>query len=192
MPPLPPVPPIQTALPAVTYRTAREADYAAIAGALQRWWQLPGFDTPAAARERAALLPRLFLQHFSATSLVAEREGDLAAFLVGFLSADNHDEAYIHFVGVHPDMRRDGLGRALYERFFDTAARAGRSVVKCVTTPGNSTSIAFHLAMGFEACPGPIDAGPVSALADYDGPGLHRVSFARRLTAPSPLSPDSR
>jgi hypothetical protein len=49
-------------------RVATEADYAAVASAIQSWWTLPGLDTAAAARERAALVPRLWLQHFANTS----------------------------------------------------------------------------------------------------------------------------
>lgn len=155
-------------------RTAREADYAAIAEALRSWWTQPGFDTPEAARERAALLPRLWLQHFAGTSGIVERDGEVAAFLVAFFSADRRDEGYIHFVGVHPAARRAGMARALYERFFDVCRTAGRRRIRCVTTPGNEPSLRFHRAMGFAIegdAPKP----------DYDGPGVARIAFVREL-----------
>jgi predicted GNAT superfamily acetyltransferase len=165
----------------VRFRAAAEADYERIAQAVQVWWTLPGLETPAATRERAALLPRLFLQHFAGTSLVAERADDLVGFLVGFLSADRADEGYIHFVGVSPGARGEGLGRALYEQFFARCVREGRTRVRCVTSPGNQTSIAFHLALGFAVEAGSEQAGAVTAKANYDGPGVHRVSFVRSL-----------
>lgn len=158
-----------------TIRTATEADYATVAAALQSWWTMPGFDTPAAARERAALVPRLWLQHFAGTSLVAERGGRLDGFLIGFLSQDREDEGYIHFVGVAPDRRGEGIGRQLYERFFELCRRAGRRRVRCVTSPTNTVSIGFHQAMGFEL----ERTGDVVAKPDYDGPGLARVTFVR-------------
>jgi ribosomal protein S18 acetylase RimI-like enzyme len=119
------------------------------------------------------MLPKLFFLHFEGTSFVAEdEEGDLAGFLVGFLSQTNPDEAYIHFVGVAPERRGEGLGRALYERFFDEVRAQGRSLVRCVTSPGNESSVAFHEALGFE----------VDRLAeDYDGPGEDRVLLVKRL-----------
>jgi ribosomal protein S18 acetylase RimI-like enzyme len=169
---------------ATALRQAREDDYPAIAAALQTWWTQPGVSSEAGARERAALVPRLWLQHFAGTSLVAEREGQLAGFLIAFLSPDRPDEGYIHFVGVAPDARRSGTGRRLYERFFETCRRAGRARVRCVTSPPNALSIAFHSGMGFEiepGTPGTEAAGPVLAKADYDGPGVHRVAFVRRL-----------
>jgi GNAT superfamily N-acetyltransferase len=161
-------------------RRACEDDYPAIAGALQSWWTQPGF-TEAGARERAALVPRLWLQHFSTTSLVAGRKGRLDGFLIGFFSQDRTAEGYIHFVGAAPDARRQGLGRSLYHRFFELCRAAGRTRVGCVTSPQNALSITFHLAMGFEVAQGTPGPGPGSAKENYDGPGMHRVVFWRDL-----------
>src|SRR5580658_2459556 len=144
-------------------RKASEADYSNVAAALQTWWTMPGFDREAAARERAALVPRLWLQHFAGTSLVAEGDRRFVGFLIGFLSPDRAEEGYIHFVGVAPDARGKGVGRALYERFFDLCRQAGRARVCCVTSPQNSSSIAFHAAMGFDAEPGTEGTGAVRA-----------------------------
>jgi ribosomal protein S18 acetylase RimI-like enzyme len=146
----------------VWIREARPSDYDAVIDVLDDWW---------GGRTMRPLLPRLFLDHFSKTSLVAEVDGELAGFLVGFLSASRRDEAYIHFVGVHPRLRRDGLASALYERFFEVARRDGRAVVRCVTSPMNEGSIAFHRRLGFDA----------ELVPDYDGPGTDRVAFVRRL-----------
>jgi ribosomal protein S18 acetylase RimI-like enzyme len=156
-------------------RGATEADYPAVATAIQTWWTLPGLDTPAAARERAALVPRLWLQHFAATSLLAERDGRLAGFLIGFLSQDRPAEGYIHFVGVAPDERGRGTGRRLYERFFAICRAARRDCVRCVTSPTNTLSIAFHEAMGFSI----ERSGEELAKPDYDGVGVPRVAFVR-------------
>jgi ribosomal protein S18 acetylase RimI-like enzyme len=161
-------------------RQAREEDYPAIAAGLQTWWTQPGMSE-AGARERAALVPRLWLQHFAGTSLVAEHDGRLIGFLIGFLSQDRPDEGYIHFVGVAPDARRASAGRALYQRFFETCRRAGRTRVRCITSPQNTLSIAFHTALSFEVEPGTEGTGPVLAKADYDGPGVHRVAFVRTI-----------
>ena len=118
----------------------------------------------------AAMLPKLFFVHFRDTSFVAEDDGALAGFLCGFRSQTFDDEAYIHFVGVNPDYRAAGLGRALYERFF--AAIAPRTTVRCVTGTVNERSIAFHKAMGFEV--DRVDE-------NYDGHGQARVLFVKRL-----------
>ncbi len=120
------------------------------------------------------MLPKLFFIHFEGTSFVAEDEaGELAGFVCGFLSQTEDDEAYIHFVGVDPDVRGAGVGRALYERFFEEVREGGRSTVRCVTSPVNDRSVAFHESLGFEV---------ERVVPDYDGPGEDRVLLVRRLS----------
>jgi len=140
---------------------------------LDKWWaNLKGDD---GARERALLLPLLYFQHFTTTSFVVEDEnGELAAFLVGFLSQTDPDAAYIHFVGVDPGRQGQGVGRALYRAFFDVAAENGRRIVRCVTSPENTGSQAFHRSLGFSSS---------EVIPDYDGPGLARVAFSTTTTA---------
>jgi predicted GNAT superfamily acetyltransferase len=144
-------------------RQAEPADHARVVGVLDEWW---------GGRRMADMLPRLFFVHFRDTSFVAERDGGLAGFLVGFLSQSEPEEAYVHFVGVNPAERGTGLGRELYERFFAAARAAGRTRVSCVTSTANTKSVAFHEAIGFEA------SGPK---AGYDGPGEDRVVLTRTL-----------
>ena len=121
----------------------------------------------------APMLPKLFFLHFEGTSFVAERDdGTIAGFLIGFLSQTDDSEAYVHFVGTAPELRGSGLGRQLYERFFDAAREHGRSVARCVTSPVNTTSVAFHEALGFTAD---------RVAKDYDGPGEDRVLLVKQL-----------
>lgn len=148
---------------APTVRRAEPADHARVVAVVDDWW---------GGRRMRDMLPRLFFVHFRETSFVAEDDGRLVAFLVGFLSQTYPDEAYIHFVGVDPAHRGAGLARDLYERFFAAARADGRSVVRCVTSPANEGSIAFHERMGFS----------IERVAEnYDGSGESRVLFVRRL-----------
>ncbi len=149
--------------PDIRLRAAEAADYERIIAVVDDWW----------GRPLRHLLPRLFLDHFHATSFVAERDEDLAGFLIGFLSPSVRDAAYIHFVAVNPRLRGSGLARLLYERFFGLAAADGRRVVRAITAPHNTGSIAFHTAMGFTV------TGPVP---DYDGPSAAKMVFERRLS----------
>jgi ribosomal protein S18 acetylase RimI-like enzyme len=142
-------------------RHAEPGDYAAVIGVVDEWW---------GGRAMAAMLPKLFFVHFRDTSFVAEESGRVEGFLCGFRSQTFDDEAYIHFVGVAPSRRGDGLGRELYERFF--AAVAPRTVVRAVTSPANERSVAFHRALGFE----------VERMDDdYDGRGEARVLLRKLL-----------
>lgn len=147
----------------ISLRTAQAADYDRIIAVVDDWWGRPVHHA----------LPRLFLDHFHDTSFIAERPGGkLAGFLVGFCSPAQRDCAYIQFVGVAPEERKSGLARLLYHSFFEIAVKNGRRVVRAVTAPVNSRSIAFHTAMGFTV------TGPV---AGYDGPSSAKMLFERRL-----------
>ncbi|MDA3649185.1 GNAT family N-acetyltransferase [Saccharopolyspora indica] len=163
----------------IDLRPAQEEDHPVIVAAIQRWWS--DSRSPEAARELSLLVPRLFLQHFAGTSLVAERDGRMAGFLIGFGSADRASDAYVHFVGVDPELRRSGLARRLYGEFFAAVARAGRTRVHCVTSPANTGSIAFHRRMGFELTGGDAEIGGIPVHRDYDGPGHDRVCFVREV-----------
>ena len=100
---------------AVTIRHVQPSDYGRVIQHVNEWW---------GGREMAPMLPRLFFIHFESTSFVADREdGTLAGFLIGFLSQTDDETAYVHFVGVAPAERGSGLGRELYERFFDAGPR---------------------------------------------------------------------
>jgi len=162
-------------LPAgVTLRRPREHDHAAVVGVIVDWWDLPGTS------HLPMLLPRLFFQHFTDTSFIAEDPSGLAGFLIGFHSSSQPTTAYIHFVGVRPDLRQAGLARALYEAFFAEARTAGCRRVNAITGLGNRRSLAFHAAMGFETT-GDTEIDGVLAWRDYDGPGEHRVAFTREI-----------
>ena len=143
-------------------RHAEPADYAPVIAVVDQWW---------GGRQMAAMLPKLFFVHFRDTSFVAEENGELAGFLCGFRSQTYEDEAYVHFVGVDPGRRGSGLGRTLYERFYE--AVAPRPIVRAVTSPVNEKSVAFHRAIGFEV--DRIDE-------DYDGHGESRVLLVKRVS----------
>jgi len=143
-------------------RMARPQDYDAIAAVVEDWWGRPILGA----------IPRLFLDHFHRTSLIVDGPGGLLAFLVGILSPSQPEQAYIHFVGVAPQARGLGLGRRLYTEFLALARADGRSVVRAITAPVNTPSIAFHRAMGFSV------TGPVP---DYEGPGRDYMVFELRL-----------
>ncbi|MDQ0338430.1 ribosomal protein S18 acetylase RimI-like enzyme [Caldalkalibacillus uzonensis] len=105
----------------------------------------------------------------------------LFAFIIGFVSQSEPNEAYIHFVGVHPQYRKQGLARKLYTTFMDTVRRKGCQLVRCITSPVNKTSILFHTRMGFEIEPGDDTIAGLPVHRDYDGVGVDRVLFVKRL-----------
>ena len=153
-------------------RPISERDHAPIIAVVNEWW---------GGRQMAGLLPRLFFAHFQDTSFVVEEDGQIIAFLIGFVSQSRPGQAYIHFVGIHPEQRKRGLGRQLYELFFKTVRARGCNSVRCITAPINSGSIAFHRRMGFQIEKSDRERDGVHYAADYDGPGQDRVLFVKTL-----------
>jgi len=128
----------------------------------------------------ADMLPKLFFVHFRDTSFIAEKDKQIVGFLIGFLSQTYLDQAYVRFLGVHPDFRRQGVARKLYESFFDAVRQRGRNVVRLVTSV-NKESIAFHKHIGFQIEPQDTEYEGISVYQNYDGPGNDRVLFVKRL-----------
>jgi len=149
---------------AAQIRHAKPSDYGRVIGRVNVWW---------GGREMAPSLPNLFFLHFEGTTFVAEDGDELLGFVCGFLSQTSDDEAFIHFVGVSPEHRGEGLGRSLYERFCEEVQAAGRTVVRCVASPRNEDAVAFHRALGFEV---------ERTVPDYEGPGEDRVVLVKRLS----------
>ncbi len=148
------------------------SDYKNIIQVLDEWW---------GGRRMADMLPKLFFVHFCETSFIAEINQITVGFVIAFLSQTCPDEAYIHFAGIHPDFRKKGVGSTLYRHVFQTVHNLGRTRVKCVTSPVNKDSIAYHLQMGFTAEPGEHQEDGVPYHLDYDGAGEHRVLFVKQL-----------
>jgi ribosomal protein S18 acetylase RimI-like enzyme len=159
------------------FRRPTEADHPVIVGLVDEWW---------GGRRIHDLLPRLWFQHFTGTSWLAETEaGRLAGFLIGFVSPDDPTIAYIHMIGIDPNRRRQGLAGSLYARFFEDAGQHGATRVRAITWPGNRVSVAFHRSLGFRPADGPGSQNlyGTPAYADYDAPGEDRVMFERPVGA---------
>lgn len=75
--------------PGVEIRHLRSSDHRPVVAVVDEWW---------GGRQMASMLPQLFFDHFTSTSFVAERDGLMIGFLVGFLGQPSP--------GLHPLRRR--------------------------------------------------------------------------------------
>lgn len=139
----------------IKIREGRASDHEKVISIMPRWW---------GGRDLTSAVLKIFFIHFSNTTYVAELNDDMVGFLVGFLSQSDESVGYIHFVGVHPSQRKVGVGRLLYQKFYDVCTAKNRSIIKSCTSPINKLSIDFHLRMGFAIEPGDgiVDGVPVT------------------------------
>jgi GNAT superfamily N-acetyltransferase len=160
-------------------RNSKPSDHQRIISVLKDWW---------GGRDLAWMLPKLFLIHFSDTSFIIEKNSELIAFLIGFLSQSNINEGYIHFAGVHPNYRDTGIGRYLYDRFFKVCSDQGRDTIKACTSPVNKGSIAFHKKVGFKILPGNAELDDIPVTLDYNKPNDPKVLFQTKTKITQSLS----
>lgn len=164
---------VSTLVNVMQIRNASPDDYPTIIAVVDDWW---------GGRRMASKLPHLFFEYFKQTSFVATDAGVIKGFVAGFRSQSSPEIAYIHFVGIDPESRGSGLGRLLYEHFFEQARLLGCTEIHCVTSPINTRSIAFHQAMGFEVMPGTAISNGIAFTPDFDGPDGDCVRFRYMLS----------
>ena len=144
-------------------RKITKGDFDQIVEVIDRWWGGP----------MANFAHPIFFYELGDNALIVEEEGRLVGFLLGFIVFKAPKTGYVHLVGIHPDYRRRGVGKVLYQAFEEECASQGCASMKAVTTTGNDGSIAFHQATGWD----------VALIEDYAGPARPRVVFIRKLPA---------
>ncbi len=149
-------------------RSITQEDYLQIVSVIDEWWGGP----------TTALAHPMFFHELGDNALIVEDAGRLVGFLLGFVTGRAPRVGYIHLVGIDPEYRRRGVGRALYEEFARRARAEGASKLKAITTPGNHGSVEFHRANGYT----------VELVQDYAGPGRARYVFSRDM---EPSTPDA-
>jgi GNAT superfamily N-acetyltransferase len=142
-------------------RALTKADFDHVVEVIDRWWGGPisTFAHP------------IFFYELGEDALVVEENGQIIGFLLGFVSNKPVKTGYVHLVGIHPDHRRRGVGRLLYEAFTQNCQRQGCERMKAITTQSNEGSLRFHLAVGWVA----------QEVEHYAGPGRKRIVFTRDL-----------
>jgi len=146
-------------------RKITKADFDQIVEVIDRWWGGP----------MANFAHPMFFYELGDNALIVEENGQLVGFLLGFIVFKAPKTGYVHLVGIHPDFRRKGVGRILYETFTERCRSLGCERMKAITTPGNEGSLKFHTALGWTA----------TELDDYAGRDRRRIVFTKELGPPT-------
>ena len=124
----------------------------------------------------------IFTKFFRSTSFVAEStSGEIVGFILGFISQENPEEAYIHLLCVDPKKRGKSIGRKMVDAFMDAVALKGCKKVNLITKPINWNSISFYKKLGFleDKSGETMNVLGTTAIKNYNGMGQHMVVFYR-------------
>jgi ribosomal-protein-serine acetyltransferase len=155
---------VPAGVPVPALRAVTVADLRAILDELDDFWSED--------RDMAFLHQALYVHEFGETSVLAERDGRILGYLLGFVNQDG--TGYVHAVAVRSEARGQGLARAMYARFDSLVRARGATGLKAITGPENSGSRAFHEALGFS----------VEEVEGYSPSAGARLVFTRRLREP--------
>ena len=113
----------------------------------------------------------IFFHELGGLAHVAERRGAILGFILAFLIPEGPPTGYVHFVGVHPDHRRRGIGTTLYQTIEERCIDRGCANLRAVAAPENQVALEFHLG----------NAWQVTHAADYAGPARPRLVFTKSI-----------
>jgi GNAT superfamily N-acetyltransferase len=146
-------------------RPLGKQDYQHIVQVIDRWWGGP----------TTALAHPVYFYELGALARVVEHDGIMVGFLFGFVVPGPPKTGYVHLVGIHPDYRRRGVGKVLYQAFEEESRALGCRRLKAIAHVGNEGSVLFHEALGWTAV----------EVEDYAGPARPRMVFTKSLEATS-------
>ncbi|MDI6644831.1 MAG: GNAT family N-acetyltransferase [Methanobacteriaceae archaeon] len=125
----------------------------------------------------------IFTKFFQETSLILEKQedGSICGFLLGLISQNNPNEAYIHLFCLKKELRGQGLAKRIIDKYKKIVKSRGCKKISLITKPINKKAIKFYTTLGFQLVTENdekmVIINNVSAVKDYNGAGEHMVLF---------------
>lgn len=128
---------------------------------------------------------KIMLRYFSSTCLVAEYQGKLIGWQMGFVSQKDSNTYFLWQIGVHPDMQGRGLGGLLLDAIENKAFEMGCTRIEVTIDPENIVSEKLFIKNGYSNISSKI--GPTvlvnkkKAVKDYYSPNRHFMVFEKKI-----------
>ena len=130
--------------------------------------------------ERNAIY-HLFTKFFKNTSLVVENveNGNICAFLLGLISQNEPENAYIHLLCVDTYFRGKKFAPKLINEFIQIVSEAGSTNISLLSKPSNTNAIKFYNKQGFisKKSDETFEENGINIFKDYDGPDQDKIIF---------------
>lgn len=82
----------------------------------------------------------LLCDHFAATTVLAESDGELVGFVAAYVPPRRHDAVFVWQVGVHPEARGLGIASSLLDALISREACRGVELLEATVSPSNEAS----------------------------------------------------
>ena len=122
----------------------------------------------------------IFTKFFKNTSLVVEDEdGSVRGFLLGFISQDNSENAYIHLLCLEKSLRGRKIAADLVNEFIKIVSSMGSKKISLITKPSNKAAIRFYNKIGFlsDKSDETVEIDGINVFKGYNGPGHDKIVF---------------
>ncbi len=122
----------------------------------------------------------IFTKFFKNTSLVVEDEDRrVRGFLLGFISQDNPENAYIHLLCLEKSLRGRKIAADIVNEFIKIISSLGCRKISLITKPSNKTAIRFYNKIGFlsDKSDKTVEINGINVFKGYNGPGHDKVVF---------------
>lgn len=132
------------------------------------------------ATERNSIY-HIFVKFFNKTSLVVEdiENNTVIGFLLGFISQDKTNEAYVHLLCIDQSLRGEGLALKILDTFIQRVSSMGCNRISLISKPSNKRAIKFYLKHGFASYSSDetVEEDGINVFKGYDGPGCDKIVF---------------
>lgn len=89
----------------------------------------------------------LLAKDFSDSCVIAELDGKIAGFVIGYRPPRRHEVVFLWQIGILPSMQGRGLGKRLALSFLHSPGARGAALLETTVAPSNTASRALFLAI---------------------------------------------
>ncbi|WUD70176.1 diaminobutyrate acetyltransferase [Nocardia sp. NBC_00508] len=127
----------------------------------------------------------LWCRDFAGTSLVAELDGHIVGYVIGFIRPQATDTVFVWQIAVDQAQRGRGIGTELLHTLLNSVAAQGISVLETTISPDNPASIAMFASVA-RARGADITKSPLFEAGDFPdshaSEELYRIAPTARTT----------
>jgi diaminobutyrate acetyltransferase len=129
---------------------------------------------------------KIMLRYFGDTIILAEEEGELTGFLLGFVSQTNPEEYFIWQLGVDPRYRGRKIAGKIMEETIKAAGEKGCRLVSATVEIVNIPSQRLFESSGFQIVTSSEDGELINengklAIKNYYASGTDQIFYAREI-----------